>query len=497
MPRIPRLGRGEEDVPPGAPETEQAQTEQPKQELISGDPLATPAPPSAAPSAPSPHALTSGDPLAGPGAPPAPAAPAREAGGIPDVPAAPTPATPAEEVTDVSAAPAPPTPAEEVTDAPAPPAPPAPAEGVADASAAPAPPVPAEGVADVSAGPAVGGADEAGAPPAAAEAAPAVPEAGEGVAPSGGVEDSAPAAPAAPLDSPTIVAGPSEWAAEPGAERAVEQVEQASVTPPPPSPPSEASSPSPPAPDAGAAAAPDVAASWGAAPATTTSSRPSRRKWPFKRGKKESGSEEPARADAPADTSLWSAPAGEQPTTALPAPDAAGAAALPPATTSTFVAAPAGPGEQPQTVVEQAPVDAKPSFRERTRMRRRMRELRRLREISFRDLGGLTFDLHRFGRERPDLVTQKLESLREIDSQLRTIETALDARRPLIELREPGVAACPRCGTVHGTDANFCPGCGTPLRGSVVSDAAPLRVTPVDQPQTQTPAPPQTPATPS
>jgi hypothetical protein len=113
-------------------------------------------------------------------------------------------------------------------------------------------------------------------------------------------------------------------------------------------------------------------------------------------------------------------------------------------------------------------------------MRRRLRELRRLREIAFRDLGGLTFDLHRFGRDRQDLVAEKLQALQQLDAELRELEVALDERRALIELREPGIAACPRCATLHGTDANFCPGCGTPLRGSVVRDAGPLRVTPVD-----------------
>ncbi|HEV2812789.1 MAG TPA: zinc ribbon domain-containing protein [Solirubrobacteraceae bacterium] len=138
--------------------------------------------------------------------------------------------------------------------------------------------------------------------------------------------------------------------------------------------------------------------------------------------------------------------------------------------------------------VEEAPADATPRFRERTKMRRRMRDLRRLREVSFRDLGGLSFDLHRFGRERPDLVAEKLASLQRIDAELRALETALDARRPLVELREPGIAACPRCGTLHGTDANFCPGCGTPLRGSVVSEAGPLRVTPVEPPPPDAPS---------
>src|SRR5688500_10204837 len=67
MPRIPRLRRGEEDVPPEARAGEQQQQEP----LTSGDPLATPAPPpapdTAAPPAPG---VTSGDPLAGATAPP-------------------------------------------------------------------------------------------------------------------------------------------------------------------------------------------------------------------------------------------------------------------------------------------------------------------------------------------------------------------------------------------------------------------------------------------
>jgi hypothetical protein len=212
------------------------------------------------------------------------------------------------------------------------------------------------------------------------------------------------------------------------------------------------------------------------------------------------GGEEPAVADAP----LWSAPGAgeaERPTGGTPPPapavfpvEGAGVAGIAAAGAATAGAVGAG-GEQPTTVappagveaqaVEQAPADARPSFRERTRMRRRMRELRRLREIAFRDLGGLTFDLHRFGRERQDLVAEKLHALERIDGELRAIENALGARRPLIELREPGVAACPRCATLHGTDANFCPGCGTPLR-AVVAEAGPLRVTPVDQ----QPAPP-------
>ena len=210
----------------------------------------------------------------------------------------------------------------------------------------------------------------------------------------------------------------------------------------------------------------------------------------LRRRRRGQASEAPTAADA--------APAGEEPQTeVLPPPPPL---VVPPevGTIQGVAPAPAAGEGEAATVVEQQPADARPKFRERTRLRRRMRELRRLREISFRDLGGLTFDLRRFGRERPDLVAEKLEALQRIDAELRSIETALDARRPLTELREPGIAACPRCGTLHGTDANFCPGCGTPLRGSVVHEAGPLRVTPVGAegppPVGQPPIPSQPPA---
>lgn len=140
---------------------------------------------------------------------------------------------------------------------------------------------------------------------------------------------------------------------------------------------------------------------------------------------------------------------------------------------------------------EQAPADARPRFRERTRMRRRLRYLRRLRELAFRDLGGLVFDLHRFGRDRTDLVGAKIEALGTIDRELRALQDALDDRREFTDLREVGIAACPRCGTLHDTDANFCPGCGTTLRGTVVRDASPVTVTPADD---APPAPAEQPA---
>lgn len=125
---------------------------------------------------------------------------------------------------------------------------------------------------------------------------------------------------------------------------------------------------------------------------------------------------------------------------------------------------PVPPG--PAGLEPQDPVAApEPSFRDRGRLRRRLRHLRRVRELGFRDLGGLVFDLHRFGRSGEDLVAQKLNALAAVDGELRALERALDDVRPLHELREPGLAACPRCAAIHGSDARFCPSCGTSLRG--------------------------------
>jgi ribosomal protein L40E len=132
---------------------------------------------------------------------------------------------------------------------------------------------------------------------------------------------------------------------------------------------------------------------------------------------------------------------------------------------------------------------ASPSFRDRGRLRRRLRYLRRVRELGFRDLGGLVFDQHRFNRPNEELVRAKLAALQAVDAELRALEVLLDDPRPIHELREPGVAACMRCGALHGTDARFCPSCGIQIGGpravGEVSAAAQTAA-----PATETPIPP-------
>jgi ribosomal protein L40E len=143
---------------------------------------------------------------------------------------------------------------------------------------------------------------------------------------------------------------------------------------------------------------------------------------------------------------------------------------VPQETQPTIVAPPEQPAvPAPETlpagVVPEDVAPARPSFRDRGRLRRRMRYLRSVRELGFRDLGGLVFDLHRFARRNDELVLGKLAALDAVDRELRAIERVLDERRDIVELREPGVAACPRCGALHGSDARFCPQCGTQFSG--------------------------------
>jgi hypothetical protein len=96
-------------------------------------------------------------------------------------------------------------------------------------------------------------------------------------------------------------------------------------------------------------------------------------------------------------------------------------------------------------------------------MRRRARFLRKARELAYRDLGGLVFNLHRFGQRNDDLVLAKLNLLAQMDHELRALEDALAERQPITVLREAGVTACPRCAAIHASEDRYCPRCGLSL----------------------------------
>ena len=103
-------------------------------------------------------------------------------------------------------------------------------------------------------------------------------------------------------------------------------------------------------------------------------------------------------------------------------------------------------------------------LRERSRLRRRVRFLRKRRELELRDLGGLIFDMYRFGSKRQDLVRDKLQDMFAADRELREFEHLLDRRQRRLDLREAGVGgACPRCQQLYSTEARFCSRCGESL----------------------------------
>ena len=158
-------------------------------------------------------------------------------------------------------------------------------------------------------------------------------------------------------------------------------------------------------------------------------------------------------------------------------------------------AQPAADPAAPALPAGQAPGDGEPSFRHRGRARRRLRYLRRIRELGFRDLGGLVFDQHRFDRRNDDLVRAKVEALRAVDHELRVLEQVVGDPRPITELREPGVSVCPRCGALPGSDARFCPSCGTPQHGARTiagvgsGEPSPQALAPTAQPASTTATP--------
>ncbi|HEX7292787.1 MAG TPA: hypothetical protein VF250_16825 [Conexibacter sp.] len=187
-------------------------------------------------------------------------------------------------------------------------------------------------------------------------------------------------------------------------------------------------------------------------------------------------------------------PVGDQPTERMdpvePAPSASQAVQPPaapptepppPTIDLTTRLAPIAAPATPPVVAEPAP--RRPGFRARGRMRRRLRYLRKLRELQVRDLGGLVFDLRRFERKRDDLLAQKLDQIRACDDELRALEQALDERRDLRDVREPGIGGtCPRCFAIYGSADKFCSNCGAAFGGAVQGPAAQVPLAPPPAP---------------
>jgi hypothetical protein len=114
---------------------------------------------------------------------------------------------------------------------------------------------------------------------------------------------------------------------------------------------------------------------------------------------------------------------------------------------------------------EAAPAASATGFMQRALVRRRVRFLRRRRELALHDLGGFVFETHRLGQPRDALLAEKLAAISSLDNELATLQRALDVREELAVLHEPGIASCPQCSAIHDSAANFCPACGRPVAG--------------------------------
>jgi hypothetical protein len=141
-------------------------------------------------------------------------------------------------------------------------------------------------------------------------------------------------------------------------------------------------------------------------------------------------------------------------------------------------------GEQPLAGMRDLPAglepeelrSPRPATERRARLRRRMRYLRRVRELLLRDLGGLVYEIHRAASgdraHQETLVQAKAERIAALDGELYALEERLGSGHPETVLREPGVGgACPACGELHASDARFCSACGRPLTGRAAAMA--------------------------
>ena len=205
--------------------------------------------------------------------------------------------------------------------------------------------------------------------------------------------------------------------------------------------------------------------------------------------------------------------AADQPTQVLPATDAQpaeGAAAAageqPADATAAIPAAPLAPkrglfrrrpkpvlpveGAEPAPVAEAAVVlpaaegpagldpaeaELRPPAGRRGRLRRRLRYLRRARELMLRDLGGLVFEIHRTGggdmTSHAPIVAGKVERLSRLDAESVALETALDTPRAETVVFQPGVGGtCVVCGELYPSTAKFCSECGTSTTAVVVTE---------------------------
>jgi hypothetical protein len=192
-----------------------------------------------------------------------------------------------------------------------------------------------------------------------------------------------------------------------------------------------------------------------------------------------------------------------------PVPGEEATQVLPATTAQPAVAEPAAQPTAPEPVPQPAPVRDLPAgidpgelaiapaaSASRGKLRRRLRYLRRVRELLLRDLGGFVFELHRSpggsAQEGPRrLVESKANRIAALDTEVRGLEARLGQPHEGAVLWEPGIGGlCPECGELHASDAHYCSRCGAPLdaKARAKRDAAAAQPTTGAQPAAE-PAP--------
>jgi hypothetical protein len=151
--------------------------------------------------------------------------------------------------------------------------------------------------------------------------------------------------------------------------------------------------------------------------------------------------------------------------------------------------------------LEPAELSALPPAGRRGRLRRRLRYLRRARELMLRDLGGLVFEIHRTAggdvTAHRAVLGAKVQRIANVDREAHAIEDALSAPRGDAVVFQPGIGGtCPVCSELYGSAARFCANCGTPL-GATPAVAGPTPVEPAGPAPVRTPAAPPVPAAPA
>ena len=112
--------------------------------------------------------------------------------------------------------------------------------------------------------------------------------------------------------------------------------------------------------------------------------------------------------------------------------------------------------------VDPAAAPFRPPAGRRGRLRRRLRYLRRARELMLRDLGGLLYEIHRTGGGRVDqhatIVRAKVQRIAGLDAEAHAIEGALAAPRSETVVFEPGIGGtCAVCGELMAATRGSAP----------------------------------------